>query len=156
VGVRIGELAARSGVNARLLRYYEQQGLLRPERSSAGYREYCASAVATVQRIRALLTAGLSTRMIALVLQCVVDGGERLVPTCPDLVTGLHEERARISAEIDHLASARNLLDEVIAAAPAEVAEIAAANMAARPARSRPTQHLRHLRRHVRPVATPG
>ena len=151
--MRIGELAARSGVNARLLRYYEQQGLLRPERSSAGYREYRASDVATVQRIRALLTAGLSTRMIALVLPCVVDGGERLVPTCADLVTGLHQERVRISAEIEQLASSRNLLDEVIAAAPAKVAEIAAANIAARPARSKPAERTRHR---LRPVATLG
>lgn len=150
--MRIGELARRSGVNARLLRYYEQQGLLRPERTSAGYREYDASDVATVQRIRVLLTAGLSTSLIARVLPCVVTTGERLVPTCPDLVTGLHQERARISAEIEHLAMSRNLLDEVIAAAPANVAEIAAANIAAQPIRTRPAQH---MRRQVR-VATLG
>ena len=53
--MRIGELSRRTGVNERLLRYYEQQGLLRPERLPSGYRAYRASDVAVVRRIRALL-----------------------------------------------------------------------------------------------------
>jgi DNA-binding transcriptional MerR regulator len=34
--MRIGELAARSGVSVHALRYYEAQGLLIPERNSSG------------------------------------------------------------------------------------------------------------------------
>ena len=38
--MRIGELSRRAGVSQRALRYYEEQGLLRPARRSSGYREY--------------------------------------------------------------------------------------------------------------------
>ncbi|MDP8970878.1 MAG: heavy metal-responsive transcriptional regulator [Actinomycetota bacterium] len=39
--MRIGELAARVGVNPRTIRYYESIGLLpQPQRTAAGYRSY--------------------------------------------------------------------------------------------------------------------
>lgn len=38
--MRIGELARRTGVSVRALRYYEEQGLLVPARAANGYREY--------------------------------------------------------------------------------------------------------------------
>lgn len=36
------EFAAQTGLSASTLRYYEQEGLLRPERNANGYREYGA------------------------------------------------------------------------------------------------------------------
>lgn len=68
VRVRIGELSRRTGVSGRLLRYYEEQGLLYPQRRSSGYREYREGDVAAVRQIRALLAAGLGTPLIAGVL----------------------------------------------------------------------------------------
>ena len=38
--ILIGELSCRTGVPARLLRYYEEQDLLHPERDGSGYRSY--------------------------------------------------------------------------------------------------------------------
>ncbi|KAA5833639.1 MerR family transcriptional regulator [Saccharopolyspora hirsuta] len=67
----IGELARISGVDARLLRYYEARGLLEPRRGANGYREYDENAVVVVRQIRALLDAGLSTGVIRAVLPCV-------------------------------------------------------------------------------------
>jgi DNA-binding transcriptional MerR regulator len=118
--LRIGDLSRLSGVSQRLLRYYEEQGLLRPRRRPSGYREYPASAVAVVHRIRRLLAAGLSTATIASVLPCLRDDGERLVPTCPDLLADLRRERDRIERAIEDLDASRRILDTVIAAAPAE------------------------------------
>ncbi len=129
--MRIGELSRRTGVHERLLRYYEQQGLLRPARRPSGYREYSDSDVGTVRRIRSLLAAGLSTNTIATVLPCLREDNQRLVPICSDLVTELCQERDRITAGITELQASRAMLDTVINAAPDDVAARARANLAA-------------------------
>jgi DNA-binding transcriptional MerR regulator len=117
-GVRIGELSRRTGVSERLLRYYEEQDLLRPRRRPSGYREYDESAVVTVLHIRNLLAAGLSTATIADLLPCMGSDGERLIADCPELLIDLDRERERITASIRELERARNTLDAVIATAP--------------------------------------
>src|SRR5437868_1330882 len=58
------EMVQRTGVHERLLRYYEQQGLLTPERLPSGYRVYRDADLETVRRIRYLLAAGLTTTLI--------------------------------------------------------------------------------------------
>ncbi|MFG2225143.1 MerR family transcriptional regulator [Streptomyces sp. NPDC048644] len=108
------EMAHRTGVHERSLRYYEKQGLLAPERLPSGYREYSEADLETVRRIRCLLTAGLSTAVIAQVLPCIRDDSGRLAPTCPDLVGQLRGERERMTREIEALNTSRALLDTVL------------------------------------------
>ncbi|MER6511503.1 MerR family transcriptional regulator [Nonomuraea sp. NPDC001636] len=119
--MRIGELSRRTGVAVHLLRYYGEQGLLHPQRRPSGYREYVEEDVAVVRRIRSLLAAGLNTSTIMTVLPCLRDAGDRLVPTCSDLLADLHRERARIAQAITDLQTSMDALDDVIAAAPADV-----------------------------------
>ncbi|WP_169946960.1 MerR family transcriptional regulator [Microbispora sp. H11081] len=119
--MRIGELSRRTGVHERLLRYYEEQGLLHPERRPSGYREYGDADIGTVRRIRSLLAAGLNTSTIATILPCLRDDGDRLIPTCSDLLADLHRERDRITQSITDLRASRDALDDVIAAAPPDV-----------------------------------
>ena len=53
--LRIGEAAALAGTSCRTLRYYEELGLLRPARHSAGgARRYSEEDVARLRRIREL------------------------------------------------------------------------------------------------------
>ncbi|TDD32819.1 MerR family transcriptional regulator [Nonomuraea terrae] len=116
--MRIGDLARETGVSRRLLRYYEEQGLLRPLRLANGYREYGEADVAAVRRIRAMLAAGLPTAVIARLLDCVHDDGDRLVPeACPGMIAGLRRERRRIAATIERLQASQRALDGMLAAA---------------------------------------
>jgi DNA-binding transcriptional MerR regulator len=108
--VLIGELAARTGVSQRALRYYEQQGLLSAERDANRYRRYGADSVRTVARIRALLGAGLSTDVIRGVLPCVVDGDPIEMDLCPDLVRTIRREIAQMDARIGELQCSRSAL----------------------------------------------
>jgi DNA-binding transcriptional MerR regulator len=117
--MRIGALARATGVSTRLLRYYEEQGLLSPVRGTNGYREYAESDVALVSRIRFLLAAGLPIAVIAQVLHCVHDDGERLTPSgCPGMVARLERERARLADAVARLRSRQEALDTLIAAVP--------------------------------------
>ena len=109
--MRIGELAGRTGVSIRALRYYEEQALLRPDRTSSGYRIYSDSDLDTVRRIRLLLAAGLGTELIAQILSCMVDES-RMLDGCRDR---LLVERARMTDSIDQLSTARTLLDDLLA-----------------------------------------
>lgn len=116
--MRIGELAVATGVSRRLLRYYEEQNLLRPVRLANGYREYSESDIAAVRHIRALLAAGLPTAVIVQLLHCVHDEGEQMVPSsCPGMMTNLRRERARVTEVITRLQASQQALDSILATA---------------------------------------
>ena len=66
--IKIGEVAKEVGAPTRMLRYYEQQGLIQASRSTNGYREYSDEQVEHARHVRALVEAGLSSRMIKIVL----------------------------------------------------------------------------------------
>jgi MerR family redox-sensitive transcriptional activator SoxR len=57
----IGELAARSGVAASALRFYEDRGLISSERTPAGHRRYARAVVRRVAFIVFAQRAGLMT-----------------------------------------------------------------------------------------------
>ncbi|ANZ41543.1 MerR family transcriptional regulator [Lentzea guizhouensis] len=110
--MKIGELSRLTGVSARSLRYYEQQGLLHSTRSVGGQRHYSGSEVARVELIRRLLEAGLGSRTIAQVMPCV---GSDDVAVAEDAFTTMLGERDRLTADIDRLVETRAALDELIA-----------------------------------------
>lgn len=116
--MRIGELARRTAVSERSLRYYEEQGLLSAERTPGGHRDYPEAAVDRVVRIQELFAAGLHSSRIRQLLPCMrdQDGGPSAVAT-PKLVTDLAAERDRIDRTIADLERSRRTLDDVIEAA---------------------------------------
>lgn len=65
----IGELAKRSDVTTRTLRYYESKGLLCPARSEAGQRLYKYPDVLRLQQIQLLKRTGLTLEQIKIVLE---------------------------------------------------------------------------------------
>lgn len=112
--MRIGELARRTAVSTRALRYYEEQNLLSAERSDSHQRHYSEAAVDRVLVIQQLYAAGLSSKTIAELIPCVVDGA-----ATPELLDRLAVERDRIDQNIADLTHTRNRLDTVIAGATA-------------------------------------
>jgi len=116
--MRIGELARRTGVSERSLRYYEQQGLLAADRTAGGHRDFPDKAVDRVIRIQELFAAGLHSKKIARLLPCMrdSDGGPSEIATAK-LAADLAAERDRIDRMIAELVSSRQVLDDVITAA---------------------------------------
>lgn len=83
--MNIKEAAARAGLPAKTLRYYEEIGLIRPRRSANGYRSYAeadAAKLAFLARARGL---GFS------------------IEDCRALLA-LYEDKGRASAEVKRLA----------------------------------------------------
>ena len=65
LGMRIGELAERTGTTVQALRYYEREGLLCPPgRSGAGYRVYTPAALEQVQFIKHCQQLGFALKEI--------------------------------------------------------------------------------------------
>ncbi|WP_316524995.1 MerR family transcriptional regulator [Kitasatospora brasiliensis] len=111
--MRIGELARLTGVSTRLLRYYEEQDLLRPDRTTAGYREYDQEDAVRVWQIRSLLAAGLNTRVIGDLLPCVT-GATPVLEPCPELIATLRGELADLDARIEELTRNRRALSRFL------------------------------------------
>jgi DNA-binding transcriptional MerR regulator len=109
--MRIGELSAQSGASVRALRYYEEQGLLVPERSPSGQRHYPDEAIAKVGFFQDMYAAGLSSKNIAELLPCVETGHSDAQQR-----QMLQAQRDRIDDRITQLQAALRRLDGVIAA----------------------------------------
>jgi DNA-binding transcriptional MerR regulator len=115
--VRIGELAERTNVPARLLRYYEEQGLLTPDRSENGYRDYAEGLVDRVAQIRGLLDAGLPTKIIRQILPCLDDPHTiHVTEATPELIATLESERDQMDARIRCLVRNRDAISAYLEA----------------------------------------
>ena len=90
--MKISEAARKTGAPARMLRYYEQQGLIQASRSTNGYRDYSDDQVEHARHVRALVEAGLSTRMIKIVLNIEAPAAQDQPDECN---RSLAEELAR-------------------------------------------------------------
>jgi DNA-binding transcriptional MerR regulator len=102
-----------------MLRYYEEQDLLHPERGDNGYRCYGEPVVYRVQQIRGLLDSGLTTEIIRNILPYLHEPDEfHLDPECltPQTAGLLRREAERIQQRIDCLTRNRDALRAYIAA----------------------------------------
>lgn len=106
--MRIGELAARVGVTAKTVRYYESIGLLaEPDRTSSGYRNYDGLAVERLGFIRDAQATGLTLSEIASVLELKGAGEiscahtaqllERHVRDIDEQISRLHAARVQLA-----------------------------------------------------------
>ena len=108
--MKIGDVAERTQVATRLIRYYEQQGLLTADRSPNGYRSYTEGDGARVSRVAGLVQAGIPTRLVKVLLDAE-DANARDEPTCPIAVAEqLAVELAGLEARIDCLAKSRDTI----------------------------------------------
>ncbi|MER7949497.1 MerR family transcriptional regulator [Streptomyces sp. NPDC096079] len=114
--MRIGELSERTATPRRLLRYYEEQGLIVADRQPNGYRVYDESNVDRVLQIRGLLDAGLPTRIIKQILPCLDKPRVIHFPDAtPEMLATLEEERDRMTERIRCLTRNRDAVAEYLA-----------------------------------------
>ncbi len=116
--MRIGELAKRTGISVRSLRYYDNMGLLDVERKANGYREFDASAIHRAKKIRGLLENGFTVEDIRPLVPCLdIHDQSGTEGICEEVITlyqdkldyidsricELQEVRARIAARLGRM-----------------------------------------------------
>jgi DNA-binding transcriptional MerR regulator len=115
--MRIGELAKMTGVAARMLRYYEEQGLITPRRLDNGYRVYDDYLVDRVRKIRGLIDSGIPTSIVSDILPCLGQPQNIVVQNIdPALRDRLAEERDRMTEKIDFLTRNRDAISDYLTA----------------------------------------
>ncbi|WP_410813739.1 MerR family transcriptional regulator [Micromonospora sp. 067-2] len=105
----IGELAERAGTSTRALRYYEEHGLVRAQRSANGYRIYDDAELRVVREIRALLDVGFGLDDVRPFVACL-RAGNASGDVCPDSVLVLRRKLVEVDAVIDRLGAVRQQL----------------------------------------------
>jgi DNA-binding transcriptional MerR regulator len=109
--LRIGQLAARTGVSVDTIRHYERLGLLpKAARTSGGYRQYAVSAVDRVRLVRHALRFGFSLRDVAGFLQVRASGGT----PCRDVRVAADRILAAVDQRIAELTTERKVMRQTL------------------------------------------
>lgn len=110
---RIGELAARTGLTADTLRYYERLGVMAPvRRTHGGFRLYTSEAVARVQFIKQAQMHGLTLAEIRELLRLDDRTG---AARCRRVQRLLERKLADIDARLAQLRAFRRSLEDYLA-----------------------------------------
>lgn len=112
--VRIGMFSSRTGVSIRMLRYYEQQGVLAPSRTRGGYRDYTVEDEKALAGVLMLNEAGLPLAVIRSLLGCVQSKASSASPLCGALRAKLEQQVERIDRRIAGLNGSRALLADLL------------------------------------------
>ncbi len=105
--MRIGELAALTGVSTTPTRYYKDLGPMPPpERAPNGYRDYGEDAVDRLRFIRDAQATGLTLTEIASILELREEGQ----PTCEHVAELLEQHLKDLDAQIATLQATREHL----------------------------------------------
>jgi len=108
--MRIGELAARTGVSTKTIRYYEDVGVVRrPEREKNGYRTYESRDVDRLTFIKDAQAAGLTLAEIRHILDLRSQG----IPSCQHVRALLEQRLADITHRLAMLEAARSELERL-------------------------------------------
>jgi DNA-binding transcriptional MerR regulator len=112
--MQIGDLAAEAGVTVKAVRYYESQGLLKPEREPNGYRRYSAEDVVIVREVKALLSLGLTAEQTYPFIECLRAGNDR-ADVCPASLSAYRLRIAEVDRRIAELTDLRGKLTGLLA-----------------------------------------
>jgi MerR family copper efflux transcriptional regulator len=109
--LRIGEVARRTGLPVKTIRYYCDEGLLQPKtRSASGYRLFDEENLAELKIIRALRAMDVSLPELARILEVRRAG----VCNCSVLKDGISAQMESISLRISELATMKDELARLL------------------------------------------
>ena len=109
-GVRIGELAERSGVSTKTIRFWEDRGLVPPpSRTESGYRDYAPGTERTLQFVRSAQSAGFTLAEIGGIIGIRSQGDA----PCEHVTDLIHRHLGELDGKIHELQALRAQLGEL-------------------------------------------
>jgi len=110
-GLRIGEVAERTGLSVKTIRFYCDQGLLQPSgRSTGGYRLFNAENLAELKIIRALRAMDVPIGELSKILEVRRSG----ICNCSTLKDSITAKVASIDQRIHELAAMKTELSALL------------------------------------------
>lgn len=110
--MRIGEIAARTGIKVETVRYYEREGLIDPPfRTPANYRSYGSEHLKRLNFVRRARDLGFPLGQVRELLDLVDDRSRR----CEAVAALAARHRALVARKVAELNALRRELDRLIA-----------------------------------------
>jgi MerR family transcriptional regulator, redox-sensitive transcriptional activator SoxR len=109
--ISIGQISKRTGLAISAIRYYEEEGLVRPERSKAGQRRFQRADIRRLSFVLITQRLGFSISEIRKMLQSLPDGR---TPTQSDWTKLSKSIRQELDTRITTLTKLRDNLDGCI------------------------------------------
>jgi len=121
--LKIGQLSKLAGLPVATLRFYEEQGILRPmSRTASGYRLYDEEALRRLQFVSRARALGMSLRSIATILDVAESGRS----PCEHVGAAVCEQLKQVDEQLSQLTTLRSELIELqnrLAAVPREASD---------------------------------
>ncbi|NHB90400.1 MerR family transcriptional regulator [Photorhabdus tasmaniensis] len=111
--MRISEFSQKTGISTRMIRYYEKRGLIKPNRTISGYRNFNSQDLVTIQIIQSLQKTGLTLDTIRILMPCIIREPVRL-SLCPFIISTLEQHREKIKEALERNSRALLLLDQYL------------------------------------------
>jgi DNA-binding transcriptional MerR regulator len=109
--LRIGQIAAQSGVSRDTLRHYERLGVLpKPARTSGGYRQYSESIIQRIRFVQNALRFGFSLRQIGQFLRAC-DCGRA---PCREVRDSAAQMAVEMDRQIGEMIAARTAIHQML------------------------------------------
>ncbi|WP_173912174.1 MerR family transcriptional regulator [Acinetobacter sp. Marseille-Q1618] len=105
----LAKVAKLTQISPRMLRYYEEQGLIFPKRTAKNYRIYNTSDVQTILKIKVLNDAGITLDDIRVLLPCF-DIEQQNFLLCPVVKAKLEQEIEKLTQQLARLTHSHTLL----------------------------------------------
>ncbi|MEJ5915447.1 MerR family transcriptional regulator [Pseudokineococcus sp. 1T1Z-3] len=102
IGIGITQAAREAGLSVHTLRYYEDQGLLRPDRDVGGRRTYRPDDLRRLRFVRQMRRSGMSMQALRRYV-ALSDAGPATVPERQQMML---DHAARVAADMQDLAEA--------------------------------------------------
>ena len=107
--MNLAKVAELTQVSPRMLRYYENLGLVQPKRTANNYRDYSQKNIEDIHKIKILNDAGMNLKDIQMLLPCF-DLADRRFSLCSAVLAKLENELKQVDGQLSKLQRSHDLL----------------------------------------------